>query len=61
MIATAGVPSRFGTLQLWNREGELERFVALPDGTSPSEIIERIAFDRQGEYVLSSSKSGYRL
>jgi hypothetical protein len=60
-IATAGVPGRFGALQVWNSEGEMEYFAPSPEGTNPSERIERVAFDRQGQYILSSGRAGYTL
>jgi WD40 repeat protein len=60
-IVTAGTPSRFGTLQVWSSEGELEYFAQLSDGVSTSETIERIAFDRQARCILSSGRWGYTL
>jgi WD40 repeat protein len=60
-IATAGVPGRFGALQVWNSEGELECFAQPPEGVGPSDTIERVAFDRQAQYILSSGQSGYTL
>jgi hypothetical protein len=60
-IATAGAPGRFGALQLWSPDGELEHFTQLPDSGRSLETIERLAFDRQGQCILSSGQSGYTL
>jgi tetratricopeptide (TPR) repeat protein len=60
-IATVGAPGRFGVLQIWNSECELEYFAQSPEGASPSETIDRVAFDRQGQYILSSGRAGYTL
>jgi hypothetical protein len=39
----------------------MEYFAPSPEGTNPSETIERVAFDRQGQYILSSGRAGYTL
>jgi WD40 repeat protein len=60
-IATAGAPGRFGVLQLWNSEGELEYFAQLPDEPGRPGTMERVAFDRQAQCILSSGQSRYTL
>jgi WD40 repeat protein len=60
-IATAGVPGRFGTVQIWSSEGELEHFAQLSNSDRSPETIDRITFDHQSKCLLSSGQSGYTL